>query len=99
LIAFIADSGVETRDTALIRSAVETAARITDVFTSATKRGEISEAKLFDERYREIRGTNPKQFLTDYVEFTDRVLPAIQDPLQKSDPRIVFCVAVAPGGD
>jgi methyl-accepting chemotaxis protein len=36
--------------------------------------------------------------MTDYVEFTDRVLPAIQDPLQKSDSRIVFCVAWARGG-
>ena len=51
-----------------------------------------------DENYREIPGTDPKQYLTDYVEFTDRVLPAIQDPIQKSDPRIVFCVAWAKGG-
>ena len=30
--------------------------------------------------------------------FTDRILPPIQDPIQKSDPRIVFCVAWAKGG-
>ena len=29
---------------------------------------------------------------------TDRILPAIQDPIQQSDPRIVFCVAWAKGG-
>jgi methyl-accepting chemotaxis protein len=98
LIEFIAGSGVETRDTPLIRTAVEAAKRISEVFEAAIRRGEISEAQLFDERYREIRGTNPPQYLTDYVEFTDRVLPAIQDPLQKSDPRIVFCVAWARGG-
>ena len=51
-----------------------------------------------DEKYREIPGTDPKQYMTDYVEFTDRVLPAIQDPIQKSDQRIVFCVAWAKGG-
>jgi hypothetical protein len=45
------------------------------------------QGELFDERYREIPGTNPKQYLTDYVEFTDRLLPPIQDPLQKIDPR------------
>ena len=39
-------------------------------------------AQLFDERYREIPGTNPKQYLTNYVDFTDRLLPPIQDPLQ-----------------
>ena len=46
----------------------------------------------------EIPGTDPKQYMTNYVEFTDRALPAIQDPIQKSDPRIVFCVAWARGG-
>ena len=51
-----------------------------------------------DEKYREIPGTNPKQYLTDYVAFTDRILPPIQDPIQKIDPRIVFCVAWAKGG-
>ena len=51
-----------------------------------------------DEKYREIAGTDPKQYLTDYVAFTDRILPAIQDPVQKYDPRIVFCVAWAKGG-
>lgn len=98
LIEYIAGSGVETRDSPLIRAAVETAKRIATLFEGSIKRGEITEARLFDERYREIRGTDPQQYLTDYVEFTDRVLPAIQDPLQKSDPRIVFCVAWARGG-
>jgi methyl-accepting chemotaxis protein len=61
-------------------------------------RGEITTGRLFDERYREIPNTNPKQYLTDYVRFTDRVLPAIQDPIRKMDPRIVFSVAWAKGG-
>jgi methyl-accepting chemotaxis protein len=29
---------------------------------------------------------------------TDRILPPIQDPIQKIDPRVVFCVAWARGG-
>ncbi len=95
LIAFIADSGIETRDTPLIRMAVDTAARISGEFEAAIRRGEIGEGQFFDERYREIPGTDPQQYLTDYVELTDRLLPPIQDPVQKSDPRIVFCVAWA----
>lgn len=98
LIAFIAESGVETADTPLIRLGVDTAARISAEFSRAVERGEISMARLFDERYREIPGTNPKQFMTDYVQFTDRVLPPIQDPVQKADPRIVYAVAWANGG-
>ena len=98
LIAMIADSGVETSDAPLIRIVVETAKRISDVFETEIERGEITLEALMDENYREIPGTNPKQYMTDYVAFTDRVLPAIQDPIQKSDPRIVFCVAWARGG-
>ena len=98
LIALIADSGVDTSDAPLIRVVVDTAKRISAEFEAAIDRGEITLDQLMDERYREIAGTDPKQYNTAYVDFTDRVLPAIQDPIQKSDPRIVFCVAWAKGG-
>jgi methyl-accepting chemotaxis protein len=98
LIGLIADSGVETSDAPLIRSVVDTAKLISAAFESAIDRGEIQLAQLMDETYREIHGTNPAQYLTDYVTFTDRILPPIQDPIQKSDPRIVFSVAWAKGG-
>jgi methyl-accepting chemotaxis protein len=98
LIALIADSGVETSDAPLIRIAVDTAQHIAAEFEAAIARGEITLDQLMDETYREIPGTDPKQYLTAYVDFTDRVLPAIQDPVQTSDPRIVFSVAWARGG-
>ena len=98
LIELIAASGVETSDAPLIRVVVETAKQISAAFESAIERGDIRLDQLMDENYREIRGTDPKQYLTDYVAFTDRILPPIQDPVQKIDPRIVFCVAWAKGG-
>jgi methyl-accepting chemotaxis protein len=98
LIALIADSGVETSDAPLIRVVIDTAKAISAAFEAAVERGDIRLEQLMDENYREIPGTNPKQYLTDYVAFTDRILPPIQDPIQKTDPRIVFCVAWAKGG-
>jgi methyl-accepting chemotaxis protein len=98
LIELIADSGVETSDAPLIRAVIDTAKQISAAFESAVERGEITLDLLMDENYREVPGTDPKQYLTNYVEFTDRILPPIQDPLQKADPRIVFCVAWAKGG-
>jgi methyl-accepting chemotaxis protein len=98
LIEMIADSGVETSDAPLIRVVMETAKRIAQAFETALDRGDITMNQLMDERYREIPGTNPQQYLTDYVAFTDRILPPIQNPIQKSDPRIVFCVAWARSG-
>jgi methyl-accepting chemotaxis protein len=98
LIALIADSGVETSDAPLVRVVIETAKRISEAFEAAVERGDIRIDQLMDEKYREIPGTNPQQYLTDYVALTDRILPPIQDPVQKIDPRVVFCVAWAKGG-
>src|ERR1700738_3372766 len=98
LIELIADSGVETSDAPLIRVVIDTAKQISKAFESAVERGEITVGQLMDEKYRQIVGTNPKQYLTEYVAFTYRTLPAVQDPVQKIDPRVVFCVAWAKGG-
>jgi methyl-accepting chemotaxis protein len=98
LIQSIAGSGVATRDAPLIAVVAGAAKQISEAFEAAIERREITPAQLFDENYREIAGTDPKQYLTDYVELTDRILPPIQDPLQGLDPRIVFCVAWAKGG-
>ncbi len=98
LIDLIAASGVATSDAPLIRVVIDTAKQIAAAFESGIARGDISLAQLMDENYREIAGTDPKQYLTDYVAFTDRILPPIQDPIQKIDPRVVFCVAWAKGG-
>jgi methyl-accepting chemotaxis protein len=98
LIELIADSGVETSDAPLIRIVIETAKQISAAFETAIERGDIRLDQMMDEKYREIPGTDPQQYLTDYVSFTDRILPPIQDPIQKIDPRVVFCVAWAKGG-
>ena len=62
LIALIADSGVETSDAPLIRVVIDTAKQISAAFESAIARGEISLDQLMDEKYREISGTDPKQY-------------------------------------
>jgi methyl-accepting chemotaxis protein len=98
LIELIANSGVATSDAPLIGVVIDTAKQISAAFEAAVERGDIRLDQLMDEKYREIPGTDPKQYLTDYVAFTDRILPSIQDPVQKIDPRIVFCVAWAKGG-
>jgi methyl-accepting chemotaxis protein len=98
LIELIATSGVDTSDTPLIRVVTDAAKEISSAFEAAIDRGDIRLDQLMDENYREIPGTNPKQYLTDYVAFTDRILPPIQDPIQRIDPRVAFCVAWAKGG-
>ncbi|MDT9096662.1 hypothetical protein RSW32_25395, partial [Escherichia coli] len=48
---------------------------------SAIKRGELDEGTLFHAQYTPIPGTNPQQYETGFVGFTDEHFPAIQEPL------------------
>lgn len=97
-IRFVADSGVETADTPFINEVVAQADRISAVFESAIEAGEISVNDLFDTNYVEIAGSNPKQVMTRFTSFTDRVLPAILEPVLAMDPRVNFCAAVDRNG-
>ncbi len=67
---------------------------IEGAFKTALKSGRITEAALFDESYRPIPDTNPPQVLTAFTDFTDSVLPAIQERTMQQDPSIVFCAAL-----
>ena len=84
LIGTTAEMGIESPDSPYIRAAQETGAKVTAAFEAGLARGEISEADLFDENYRQISGSNPPQFQTRFTEFCDKVLPAIQDPVAAS---------------
>ncbi len=81
LIGTTAEMGVESVDSPYIRAAQETGAKIAAAFEAGLASGQISEADLFDENYRQVSGSNPPQFLTRFTEFCDRVLPSIQDPV------------------
>jgi methyl-accepting chemotaxis protein len=97
-ILFIADSGIETPDTPIIDLCRATAGRIGRMFEQAIARGETGFADLFDEDYRPVAGSNPTQHMTRFVTLTDRLLPEIQEPILKFDPRIAFCAAVDRNG-
>lgn len=64
------------------------------VFEQAIAAGQISEADLFDRNYRPIPGTNPPKYTTRFDEFTDRVLPDIQEPLIAQNSEIAYAGAV-----
>jgi methyl-accepting chemotaxis protein len=90
LIEVLANCGVETEDTPYIRAAQDTAKRISEVLEAAVRRGDITLADLFDERYEPIPNTNPPQVMTRFAELTDRLLPPIQEPLLNLSPKVVF---------
>ncbi|MGF6772094.1 methyl-accepting chemotaxis protein [Paraburkholderia sp. GAS199] len=94
LIELTAATGVETADTRFIDAVQRTAAAVSQAFESALAHGDISLDDLFDEHYVSVAGSHPAQFVTRFTAFTDRVLPAIQEPLLALDPRVAFCAAV-----
>jgi methyl-accepting chemotaxis protein len=98
VIQLIASTGVESADTRFIQVVQATARRIGRLFEAAVANGEISENDLFDRDYRRIPDTDPQQVMARFTEFTDRVLPPIQEPLMDFDPRVAFCAAVDENG-
>ena len=95
---FVAESGVDTPDTAMIELCQDAAAQVIAAFEDGLSSGQIRIDDLFDEDYRPIPGTDPQQVMTRFTAFTDKVLPAIQEPVLKADGRIVFCAAVDRNG-
>jgi methyl-accepting chemotaxis protein len=98
LIELTADCGAETEDTPYIAKVMQTAAEIARVFEVALADGRLTEADLFDDNYQPIAGTNPQQYTTRFLAFTDRVLPPIQEPLLAFSSKVVFCAAVDRNG-
>ncbi len=98
LIQLTASAGIRTADSDWIDTAVDVAARISEVFQQAVDSGRIRTSDLFDRNYRPIPGTDPVQMMTGFTEFTDQVLPAIIEPVAGSSERIGFCAAVDENG-
>jgi methyl-accepting chemotaxis protein len=98
LVGYIAESTIEAKDGQLIASCQDAAKRISALFEAAVVAGDISLDDLFDDSYQPVPGSNPEQVMTRFVRLTDRLLPAIQEPILGIDPRIVFCAAVDRNG-
>jgi methyl-accepting chemotaxis protein len=98
LVELSSDCGAETEDSPFIERVTDLAARISARFAQALEQGEISESDLFDSSYVKIGGSNPQQVRTRFLEFTDRVLPAFQEPMLELSSKVVFCAAVDRNG-
>ncbi|AXO13504.1 methyl-accepting chemotaxis protein [Thalassospira indica] len=59
---------------------------------------EFTHDDLFNTRYEPIDGTDPKQFMTPYVPFTDRNFTPLQEAILAKDEHIVFAAGVDTNG-
>jgi methyl-accepting chemotaxis protein len=97
-ILFVAQSGIRNSDSAIIDLCRKTAGKMSTMFERALANGDIDLAALFDETYVPISRTDPQQFMTRFVAFTDAKLRALQEDVLTADPRISFCAAADRNG-
>ncbi|KAA8983376.1 MULTISPECIES: methyl-accepting chemotaxis protein [Gammaproteobacteria] len=74
------------------------AAEIARCFEQALERGELTREQLFSKERTPIPGTDPQKYHSPFDAFTDRHLPAIQEPVVESLEPIVFAITAAPDG-
>ncbi|WP_417819350.1 methyl-accepting chemotaxis protein [Terasakiella sp.] len=98
LIQLTNQLGVETVDTFYINQVVSGAQKVSQLLEDAVERGELRMESLFDREYRQIEGTNPPQYSIQSLDFLDKHLPDIQEPIQASDNKIVFSACVDVNG-
>ncbi|HEX2146609.1 MAG TPA: methyl-accepting chemotaxis protein [Pseudorhizobium sp.] len=98
IVQATASAGTETPDTPYIRTVMAIAEDVSAVFEEAVKTGRMDMVSLFDRQYQPIKGTDPVQYITRFTDFTDSVLPSIQEKVAASDERIAFCAAVDENG-
>ena len=86
--------GVKTIDTPYIEAVQALAGEISETFTAAVRSGRISREALFSRNYTPIPNSSPEQVMTPFTEFTDYVLPPLQEPMLGFSDKVVFCAAV-----
>jgi methyl-accepting chemotaxis protein len=98
LLETVAEYGVDTPDTPFILGAQDAAGRIAGLLEEALRSREIGVADLFDEDYKPMVGTEPKQHTTRFCSLADRLFPQVQETLLKLSDRVVFCIAADRNG-
>ncbi|MCK7545779.1 methyl-accepting chemotaxis protein [Marinobacter bryozoorum] len=67
-------------------------------FEEALQLGELTQEQLFDRNRQPVLNTSPAKYHSGFDAFTDKVLPAIQEPVVASHDALVFAIATAPDG-
>ena len=82
---------VQAADKPYMEIAARVAQQASDLLTSAVKDGAITMEDLFDSHYTAIADSSPPQVMAKHTELVERLFPAIIEPPQQGDQRVVFC--------
>ena len=78
--------------------AADAAAEVGRVFEQAVASGRLGSDDLFDRDYQPIPDTDPQKYKTRFDDFTDQVLPPIQERILEQHPEIAYAGAVDDNG-
>ncbi|MEH3022607.1 MAG: methyl-accepting chemotaxis protein [Pseudomonas oryzihabitans] len=94
----LAEVGLDSYHQRIFELARQGADAIGRRFEEDLTAGRITQDALFDRHYQAIPGCQPPKYRTRFDSYTDGVLPAIQEPLLKQHPGLVFVIACTPEG-
>lgn len=98
IVGNLSNYDLNTHNDKMRQAAQAAAADVARAFEEALEKGTINTADLFDREYQVIEGTNPTKYTTRLDSFTDRILPAIQEPLLEQYPQLLYAGAVDDNG-
>lgn len=85
-------AGLAPKDSLMVERAKEGCAEVAAITLAALASGEITEEALFDDKYIEIPGTNPKLYRNRLSDWADANWRPILDKIKASDGNIVTSV-------
>ncbi len=94
----LAETSLSDYHQGIYRLALEGAQAIGRQFGGDVARRMISESDLFSREITPIPNTHPQKYRSAYDQYTDTVLPTIQEPILTKHPAIVFALAITPDG-
>lgn len=68
------------------------------VLETGLRNNELRHEDLFNPHYEPVDGSDPKQFMTPYIPFTDRNFTPLQEAILEKDKHIVFAAGVDSNG-
>ncbi|MTV39045.1 methyl-accepting chemotaxis protein [Duganella radicis] len=94
----LGESDIESSHDEIRLAAQRAAAEVGKIFEQAIASGKISNEALWDRHYTPIPNTDPPKHKTRFDDFTDRVLPPLQEGLLQAMPQLAYAGAVDNNG-
>ncbi|MFY0663377.1 MAG: methyl-accepting chemotaxis protein [Natronospirillum sp.] len=88
----------ETFYSDILNEANAAASAIAELLGDLVERGEINTQQLFSVDYKPIPKTSPQKYSTPYDSLTDRLFPAIQEPILTRHANVLYAGAVDRNG-